>query len=85
LLQDEKQDFEIVSIDEGMQIDRSAEQPANANSPRFESREPRSKVKSERFSQSQKQDLEIVSIDEGMQIDRSAEQPIKADGPRAET
>jgi hypothetical protein len=59
----------MVSIDEGMQIDRSDEQFENAESPRCESRQLGSNVKTESLLQPRKQDLEIVSIDEGMQSD----------------
>jgi hypothetical protein len=76
-----KQDLEIVSIDEGMQIDVSDEQFSKADSPRFERREPIAKVKCDRFRQSLKQNREIVSIDEGTQIDSSEEQNENADSP----
>jgi hypothetical protein len=56
-------------IGEGMQIDRSDEQDANAEAPGMESLQPDSNVKSDRFVQLQKQKLESVSIDEEMQID----------------
>jgi hypothetical protein len=68
-LQGVKQDLEIVSIDEGRQIDQSEEQWSKADSPRFESREPGSKVKCSRFRQDRKHSWAIVSTEEGMQID----------------
>jgi hypothetical protein len=55
-----KQDLEIVSIDEGRQIDCSAEQEEKAVSPRLEILEPAANVKIERFVHSRKQDPEIV-------------------------
>jgi hypothetical protein len=60
-------------MDEGMQIDRSDEQPANADSPSVESLEPDPNVNTERRTQGEKHDRDIVSIDEGRQIDRSDE------------
>jgi hypothetical protein len=69
-----KHDFEIVSTDEGIQIASSDEQWQNALSPRIESFDPGSNVKSERLSQESKQDGEIVLTDEGMQIDSSDKQ-----------
>jgi hypothetical protein len=59
----------MVSIDDGMQIDRSDEQFANADSPSFEILQSLSNVKIERFVHLKKQELEMLSIDEGMQID----------------
>jgi hypothetical protein len=67
-LQHPKHEFEIVLVAEGMQIDRSP-QNSKAESPRFEIRQPGSKVTLESFRHSQKQYAEIVSVDEGMQID----------------
>jgi hypothetical protein len=64
-----KQNPEIVSIDEGRQIDWSDEQDANASAPKLESLEPDSNVTCESAVQSRKQLLAIVSIDEGIQID----------------
>jgi hypothetical protein len=54
---------------EGMQIDRSEEQPKNAEWPRFEISEPGWNVNLDRFSHELKQLLEIVRTDEGIQID----------------
>jgi hypothetical protein len=59
----------MASTDEGIQIDRSDEHSKNADLPRFESREPNSNVKFERFSQFEKQASEMASTDEGIQID----------------
>jgi hypothetical protein len=56
-------------IDEGKQIDRSEEQPPNADSPRIETAEPGSKITFERPVQPPQQSAGIVSIDEGIQID----------------
>jgi hypothetical protein len=58
-----------VTIDDGIQIDRSDEQYENANSPRTESRQPGANVKCEMLSQWPKHDAEIVTIDDGIQID----------------
>jgi hypothetical protein len=46
--QQQKQDFEIVSIDEGIQIDSSDLQSSKADSPSFEIFESSSNVKLER-------------------------------------
>jgi hypothetical protein len=59
----------IVSTDEGMQSDRSAEHQRNADSPKSETLQPASNTKSERASQHWKHELEIVSMDEGTQND----------------
>jgi hypothetical protein len=61
--------LEIVSIDEGIQIDCSAEHLSNADSGRFEIWQPCSNAKCEIVWQDLKQELEMSSIDEGMQID----------------
>jgi hypothetical protein len=74
LVKSRKHSLEIVSIDEGIQIDSSDEQLENADSPRVDTLQPISIVKMERFVQSWKQWLEMVSIDEGIQIDSSDEQ-----------
>jgi hypothetical protein len=65
----EKQKSEIVSTDEGMQIDRSDEQLANAEWPRTESLQPNWNVKFDRFLQWVKHSSEMLSIEQGMQID----------------
>jgi hypothetical protein len=65
----EKQLSEMVSIDEGIQIDRSDEQCANADSPSVETLQQLSNVKIERFLQLEKQSSAMVVIDEGIQID----------------
>jgi hypothetical protein len=77
--------LEIVSTDDGMQIDSSDEQEANADLPNIESWQPDSNVTVERLPQFLKQDLEIVLTDEGMQIDSSDEQNANADSPKIET
>jgi hypothetical protein len=59
----------MVSIDEGIAIDCSDEQKANADLPRLETLQNPSNVKTERFVQSKKQFSEMASIDEGIQID----------------
>jgi hypothetical protein len=64
----------MVSIDEGIQIDRSDEQVQNADVPRVETLQSLSNVKMERLPQLRKQSLEMISIDEGIQIDSSDEQ-----------
>jgi hypothetical protein len=79
-----KQSLEIMSIDEGIQIDRSWKQSQNAPDSRCESFEPESNATSDRPSQIMKQPPEIVSTDAGMQIDSSAEQKQKARSPRVE-
>jgi hypothetical protein len=68
-LHPEKEDPEIISTDEGIQIESSDEQFENADSPRIERREPASKLKSESCSQFEKQAFPSVSTDEGIQID----------------
>jgi hypothetical protein len=67
--QSPKQDDEIVSIDEGREIDRNDEHIANPDSPRIASREPGSNLKSESALQQMKQHLPIISTDDGMQTD----------------
>jgi anti-sigma regulatory factor (Ser/Thr protein kinase) len=74
LSQSLKQYSEIAATDEGIQIDRSEEQQANADLPRVESFEPGSNVTVERLRHERKQAIEIVSTDEGIQIDRTDEQ-----------
>jgi hypothetical protein len=74
LSQPSKQELEIVSIDEGIKIDSSAKQTANARSPRCATLESGSNLKFERCVQLLKHSSPIVSIDEGRQIDSSAEQ-----------
>jgi hypothetical protein len=69
-----KQESEIVSMDEGIQIDSSDPQNANAHSPRTDNLLPDSKTTSQRVSHAMKQDLPIVSTDEGIQIDSRDEQ-----------
>jgi hypothetical protein len=84
-VQSKKQPDEMVSIDEGIQIDWSDEQFSNADSPRVETLQQLSNVKIERFAQSKKHFLEMVSSDEGIQIDWSDEQLPNADSTRFET
>jgi hypothetical protein len=62
-----KQDRSILLIDEGRRIARSDKQPENADSPRFDIREPDSNFTSESCLQFQKHRHEIVSIHEGIQ------------------
>jgi hypothetical protein len=76
--------LQIVSTDEGIQIDRSDKQFSNANSPRVEIRHPPSNVNVERLRQLAKQHFAIPSIDEGIQIEWSDEQFSNADSPRLE-
>jgi hypothetical protein len=64
-----KHDSEIVSIDEGRQMDRSDEQNENADCPRIESLEGVSNVKWKRVWQPLKHDFETISIDAGMQME----------------
>jgi hypothetical protein len=56
-------------MDGGRQIDWIEKQYRNADSPRFESRQPSSNVKLERVMQAVKHPSEIFSTDEGTQID----------------
>jgi hypothetical protein len=60
---------QIVRIEEGMEIDSSDAQWANANSPNIDSLQPGSNVTSETNSHTRKQPLDIVSTEHGMQID----------------
>jgi hypothetical protein len=69
LLQARKQALGIVSINEGMEIDRSEGQFSNAEPPMVRSDEPDSNDKCERGAQDLKHELEMTSIDEGTQID----------------
>jgi hypothetical protein len=80
-----KHSLEIVSIDEGIQIDRTDEQFLNVDSPRIETVQPLSKVNFERFVHFPTQESEIVSVDERIQIDRSDEQFENANLPRIKT
>jgi hypothetical protein len=59
----------MTSVDEGMQIDASEEQKANADSPRVDKLDPFSNETLERLLASAKHDPEMVSTDEGIQID----------------
>jgi hypothetical protein len=68
-LHPEKQDLEMISTDEGREMNSSEKHWANADSLRIEILEPASKLKSESSSQLAKQDLAIVSTDEGIQMD----------------
>jgi hypothetical protein len=68
-LHDLKQDGQIVSIDDGIQIDSSDTQDPNASSPRVRTLEPHSNVKTDNLVHEQKQPAQIVSMDEGIQID----------------
>jgi hypothetical protein len=61
-----------------MQIDKSDEQPAKADSPIDRSLEPDSKVISESDAQRTKHCKHSSSMEEGMQIDRSDEQSANA-------
>jgi hypothetical protein len=70
-LQLTKDELEMVSIDEGRQIERSDEQPSNPESATVERAEPRSNVTIKRLLQRPKQSSGIVTIEEGIQIDRS--------------
>jgi hypothetical protein len=66
LKQYKKQSSEIVSADEGIQIDSSDVHIRNAHSPMVEILVPDSNAKFQRLLQDAKHDLEIVSMDEGM-------------------
>jgi hypothetical protein len=67
--QPSKQDLEIVSIEEGIQIDSSAEQDEKAPTPRWAILEPGSNLKFASLVQLLKHLTPIVSIDEGREID----------------
>jgi hypothetical protein len=75
---------EISSIDDGRQIDSSAELALKTNSPSLESLQPASNLTLESDWQLAKHDLTIVSIDDGIQIDSTDEQYQNADWPRLE-
>jgi hypothetical protein len=79
-----KQDPEISSTDEGMQIDSRDEQRQNADLLRIETRLPLSNVTLERLPEPEKQPLGMLSMDEGMQMHSSDEHPENADWPRIE-
>jgi hypothetical protein len=85
--QRKKHDLEIVSIDEGMQIDRSDEHLSNADSPRLAIWQPNSNATFERRSQLQKHRLGSASIDEGIQkyCGDNAFEEKKPPRPRVET
>jgi hypothetical protein len=74
----------MVLIDEGIQIDCSAEQSLNALRPRLEILQRVSKLTYERFSQQLKQESAIVLTDAGMQILESDVQHSKADSRKIE-
>jgi hypothetical protein len=59
----------MISIDAGRVMQKSDEQFKNADSPRRQMRQSRSKVTLKRFPHFEKQNLEILTIDEGIQID----------------
>jgi hypothetical protein len=73
----------MVSTDEGMQMDWSAQQFSNAEPPRIETFDPALKLKFESFQQFLKQDLPIAATEEGMQIDSSCEHASNADSPNS--
>jgi hypothetical protein len=64
----------MISIDEGIQIDWSDEQPQNAFSPSLDNSEHLSNPKLESFSQEEKQLEQMSLTDEGIQIDSREEQ-----------
>jgi hypothetical protein len=69
-----KQSSRSRSTDDGMQIDKSDEQPAKALPSIHESFESDSNVTVEREEQATKEDGESRSTDDGMQIDDSDKQ-----------
>jgi hypothetical protein len=83
-LHHEKHDLPIVLSDEGMQIDSSDEQCANADSSRIETRLSGSNVTLFKLTHEAKQDLAILSIDEGTQSAIRAEQCSNTDSLRTE-
>jgi hypothetical protein len=69
-----KQYSQIVSTEEGIQIDESDEQAPNAQHPIHESLESDSNVIVAREGHRKKQESQIVSTEEGIQIDENDEQ-----------
>jgi hypothetical protein len=69
-----KQNGQIFSTEEGIQIDESDKQFWNARYSIHESLEPDSNVIVERDSQSEKQESQIFSTEEGIQINEIDEQ-----------
>jgi hypothetical protein len=76
---------EIVTMDEGRQIDVNDEQPQNARLPRIETLQLLSNSTLCRNRQKAKHNFEIVSTDEGIQIDRRDGQPENANSPIKES
>jgi hypothetical protein len=79
-----KQKSEMISTDDGMQIEGSNEQLENADLPKFETIHPLSNVTSESSLHEAKHDFGIVSIKEGIQIAFSDDQE-NVHSPRLET
>jgi hypothetical protein len=60
LAQPLKQDAEMASTEDGIQIDFSDEHPTHADSPRIEILQPTSNARKERLVQLEKKDAETV-------------------------
>jgi hypothetical protein len=73
------------STDGGMEIVPTKEQSEKAKSPRIETLESLSKVRTDSLLHPEKHEFEMIRIDEGRQSDRSDEQSEKADSPSVET
>jgi hypothetical protein len=69
----------MISTDEGIQIDESNKQAANADLSIRESLESDSNLTFERLRHRMKHDSQMMSTDEGIQIDESEEQSSNAD------
>jgi hypothetical protein len=68
-VQNQKQHLEIISTDEGIQIDRSDKQFANADAPKVEIWQFESNVTVERLPQNLKPQERISLVDGGTHID----------------
>jgi hypothetical protein len=70
-----KQDAPSACTEEGIQIDESDEQHANAESPIRASREPDSNAMAERDVHPEKQPSQICSTEQGREMDASDAHP----------
>jgi hypothetical protein len=70
----EKQLSQMISGDEGIQMDESDEQYPNADSSIRESLDSLSKITFDKARHSEKQKSQMISTDEGIQMDESDEQ-----------
>jgi hypothetical protein len=69
-----KHPWQMVSTEDGMEIDGSNEHPEKAAWPICETLDPVSNVNDVRCPQCEKQSLEMVVTEEGMQIEDNEEQ-----------